>query len=65
MDFSNDPLSDRYYGSPEKEVGILIDGCLFLLKFQKKTAFVFRNNHISECIASHVFTQIGIVEVYW
>lgn len=59
MDFSNYPLSDRYYGGSEKKVGILINGSPYMLKFQKKTAFGFRNNHICEYIASHVFALIG------
>jgi len=59
MDFSNYPLSDRYYGGSEKKVGILINGSPYMLKFQKKTAFGFRNHHISEYIGSHVFALIG------
>jgi hypothetical protein len=60
MDFSNYQLSDRYYGGSEKKVGILINGSPYMLKFQKKTAFGKRNNHISEYIGSHVFALMGI-----
>jgi hypothetical protein len=59
MDFSNEPLSDRYYGGSEKKVGILINGSPDMLKFQKKTAFGFRKDHISEYFASHVFPLVG------
>lgn len=59
MDFSNYPLSDRYYGGSEKKTGILISGSPYMLKFQKKTAFGTRYNHISEYIGSHVFSLLG------
>jgi hypothetical protein len=59
MDFSNYPLSDLYYGGSEKKFGILINGSPYMLKFQKKTAFGMRYNHISEYIGSHVFALLG------
>lgn len=59
MDFSNYPMSDRYYSGSEKKVGILINGSPFMLKFQKKTAFGMRFNHISEYIGSHIFALLG------
>jgi hypothetical protein len=59
MDFSNYQLSDRYYGGSEKKVSIIINGSPYMLKFQKKTAFGLRNNHISEYIGSHVFALLG------
>jgi len=59
MDFSDYPLSERYYGGSEKKVGILIMGLPYMLKFQKKTAFGVRYNHISEFLGSHVFTLLG------
>lgn len=59
MDFSNYTLSDRYYGGSEKKVGILINNSPYMLKFQKKTAFGTRYNHISEYIGSHVFAILG------
>ncbi len=59
MDFSNYPLSDLYYGGSEKKVGILVNGYPYMLKFQKKTAFGLRYNHISEYIGSHVFALLG------
>ena len=59
MDFSIYPLSDRYYSGSEKKAGILINGSPYMLKFQKKTAFGLRYNHISEYIGSHVFALLG------
>lgn len=59
MDFSNYPLSDQYYGGSEKKIGILINDSPYMLKFQKKTAFGMRFNHISEYIGSHVFALLG------
>ncbi|MBW8381935.1 MAG: HipA domain-containing protein [Youngiibacter sp.] len=60
MDFSNYPLSNKYYGGSEKKIGIIIDNSEFMLKFQKKTAFGVRFNHISEYIGSHIFQMLGI-----
>ena len=59
MDYSDYPLSGRYYGGTEKKIGVLVDGSEFMLKFQKRTAFGYRNNHICEDIGSHVFEQLG------
>ncbi|MEA4890727.1 MAG: HipA domain-containing protein [Clostridiaceae bacterium] len=59
MDFSNYPLSNRYYGGSEKKIGIIINGSPYMLKFQKNTAFGLRSNHISEYIGSHVFALLG------
>ncbi len=59
MDFSNYPLSDRYYAGSERKLGILIQGFPYMLKFQKKTAFGYRFNHISEYLGSHVFDMLG------
>ncbi|MEL7658330.1 MAG: HipA domain-containing protein [Bacillota bacterium] len=60
MDFSNYPLSNKFYGGSEKKIGILIDNAEYMLKFQKKTAFGLRFNHISEYIGSHIFQMLGI-----
>ena len=59
MDFSMYPLSNRYYSGSEKKVGIRINGSPYMLKFQKKTAFGLRYNHISEYIGSYVFALLG------
>ncbi len=59
MDYSEFPLSGRYYGGTEKKIGVLVNGSEFMLKFQKQTAFGFRNNHICEYIGSHVFELLG------
>lgn len=59
MDFSRYPLSGKYYGGTERKLGITIKGMPYMLKFQKKTAFGNRNNHISEYIGCHVFEYLG------
>jgi hypothetical protein len=59
MDFSRCALSDRYYGGSEQKMGIVYQGTEYMLKFQKKTAFGTRNNHISEYIGSHIFGILG------
>ncbi len=60
MDLSNYPLSKRYYGGSEKKIGILINGSDYMLKFQTKTAFGTRMNHVSEYIGSRVFGLMDI-----
>lgn len=59
MDFSRYSLSGKYYGGTERKLGIVIKGIPYMLKFQKKTAFGNRNNHISEYIGSHIFKYLG------
>ncbi len=59
MDFTDCPLSGRYYGGSERKIEILVYGSPYMLKFQKKTAFGLRYNHVSEYIGSHVFTLLG------
>lgn len=59
QDFSRRALSGRYYGGSERKIGIIIDGSYYMIKFQKKTAFGRRNNHISEFIGSHIFALLG------
>ena len=59
MDFSRCALSGRYYGGSEKKLGIIMSGAEYMLKFQKETAFGFRNNHFSEYIGSHMFAAMG------
>lgn len=59
VDFSRYSLSNKFYGGSEKKLGILIGESEYMLKFQKKTAFGYRNNHISEYLGSHVFQVLG------
>lgn len=59
MDFSRYPLSGKYYGGTERKIGIRIKGIPYMLKFQKKTPFGNRNNHISEYIGCHIFEHLG------
>lgn len=59
IDFSEYELSGKYYGGSERKLGIIIDGNEYMLKFQKRTAFGKRNNHISEFIGSHIFELCG------
>lgn len=58
IDFSKYPLSNKYYGGSEKKIGIIISESEYMVKFQKKTAFGVRNNHISEYLGSHVFHML-------
>ena len=59
MDFTKYKRSDKFYGGSEKKMGIIVDGHEYMLKFQKKTPFGMRNNHISEYIGSHIFELLG------
>ena len=55
IDFSEYELNGKYYGGSERKEGITIDEEDYMIKFQKRTAFGKRNNHISEFIGSHIF----------
>lgn len=59
MDYSNYPLNNKIYSGAEKKIGITIDGIDFILKFQKKSAFGFRNNHISEYLGCRIMESMG------
>ena len=59
FDFTNYPLSGKFYGGTEKKLGILIDGFPYMLKFQKRTPFGLRFNTISEYIGCHVYQMLG------
>lgn len=60
VDFSKYKLSGKYYGGTERKIGISIDENDYMIKFQKRTAFGKRNNHISEYIGSHIFELLGL-----
>lgn len=60
LDYSDYPLSEKYYGGSERKIGIVIGENHYMVKFQKKTAFGMRNNHISEFLGSHVFQILGL-----
>ena len=59
IDFSEYELNDKYYGGSERKEGITIDGDDYMIKYQKRTAFGKRNNHISEFLGSHIFEICG------
>lgn len=61
FDFSNYPLSYRFYGGSERKTGILFNGAPYMLKFRKKTPFGIRFNTISEYLGSHIYQYVGIV----
>ena len=60
MDYSDYPLSSRYYSGSERKIGIVIDEEEWILKFQYKDELKYRFNHVSEHIGSKVFNSIGI-----
>ncbi len=59
MDYSEYPVSGEYYGGSEKKVGLIMDGNEYMIKFQKRTPFGVRNNHVSEYLGSHIFELLG------
>ncbi len=59
MDFSEYERSRIFYGGSERKFGVLIDGCEFMIKFQKTTAFGVRYNHVSEYLGSRIFGLLG------
>ena len=59
IDFTYYKLSNIKYGGSEKKIGILVDECPYMLKFQKNEPFGLRFNHISEYLGSHIFGFLG------
>lgn len=64
VDFSDYEPGNINYGGSEKKLSILVpqeDGSFhdYMLKFQKDSAFGFRNNHICEYLGSHIFGLMG------
>lgn len=64
MNFSKYAQSSTYYGGSEKKIGITVSGAEYILKFQKKTEFGLRYNHISEFLGSHIFELLGFNAQY-
>lgn len=60
MDYSNCPPSGRYYSGSERKLGVTVGGFPYMLKFQKKSEFGLRFNHISEYLGSHIFSMLGL-----
>ena len=60
MDYSIYELSNINYGGSERKIGIKIENEYYMIKFQKKTAFGKRNNHVSEYIGSQIFNMLGV-----
>lgn len=58
--FDKYKINNRFYGGSEKKIGIDFNGYSYMLKFQKKTQFGLRFNHISEYIGSHIYEMLGI-----
>lgn len=58
--FDKYPLSGRYYGGTEKKLGILINGCPYMLKFPKKLPIGKINSHISEHLGSRIYALLGV-----
>jgi hypothetical protein len=66
MDYSHFPLNNKLYSGAEKKIGITIGHEDYIVKFQKKTAHGFRNNHISEYLGCRIMQSMGfdVQEVY-
>lgn len=60
MDYSIYEISNINYGGSKRKIGIKIENEYYMIKFQKKTAFGKRNNHISEYLGSQIFNMLGV-----
>lgn len=59
FDFSKYPLSGIRYGGSERKIGIKVGENNYMVKFQKKSPFGNRFNHISEYLGSKIFALLG------
>ncbi len=61
IDFSTYEPSGRFYAGSERKLGVLApDGSPVMLKFQKRTPFGRRFNHVSEYLGSKIFSLAGL-----
>lgn len=60
MDFTKYKENKKLYSGAERKIGITINGEDYIVKFQKKTRFGPRNNHISEYIGCKIFRSLDI-----
>lgn len=61
IDFSNCKLSNIYYGGSERKLGIYYENKKYMLKFQKKSPFGLKYNHILEFLGSQIFSSVEIL----
>ena len=59
IDFTKYKLSNIRYGGSERKLGIIIDDNNYMLKFQKRSHFGKRVNHICEYIGTRIFSYLG------
>ena len=60
MDFTSASIDPVFYGGSERKTGVVIDGQRFIMKFQTKSEFGPRFNHVSEHLGSEIFSLLGI-----
>ena len=60
MDLSSNNAVSQYYGGSERKMGIVVDGQPYLMKFQMRSEFGPKFNHVSEHLGSQIFNLIGL-----
>lgn len=60
MDFTSASIDLVFYGGSERKTGVVIDGQRFIMKFQTKSEFGPRFNHVSEHLGSEIFSLLRI-----
>lgn len=60
IDVSSAKVISQYYGGSERKTAVVIDGKRYIMKFQMRTEFGPKYNHVSEHIGSRVFEELGL-----
>ena len=60
QDFSSATLQPEYYGGSERKTAVTFGGERYIMKFQTKSEFGPRFNHVSEHLGSRIFSLLGI-----
>ena len=60
VDVSSAEILSQYYGGSERKIGILLNGQRYIMKFQMRTEFGPKFNHVSEHLGSRIFEELGI-----
>ena len=60
VELSSNKTVARYYGGSERKMAVLVDGEQYLMKFQMRSEFGPKYNHVSEHLGSRIFRLVGL-----
>ncbi len=60
IDVSSAKILSQYYGGSERKTAVVINGKRYIMKFQTRTEFGPKYNHVSEHVGSRIFEELGL-----